>query len=176
MASSPHRKEHPKEWNVWLELPRPRIVRTRQGSKFWLTLLTTVLIVVPLLLLGILFMEWASHPVQETFRAHAWSAAPFIFGPLLVLLVSSLILARDRRLIRYGEISIANIVAVRPRRGGRTVTYVFRTRTGASITASCRDNTRSYVEGMAMPVFFNPAKPAQDQVALCGTPYEPASL
>jgi hypothetical protein len=105
-----------------------------------------------------------------------WSAMPFIAAPLLFMLMLYMFNKRDRKLVSEGEVTIGKVVAVNTKRRYRTVTYEFLDRSGRLITASCPDNTRSFMKGMAIPVFYNSENPENDQIALCGTPYEVAKV
>lgn len=171
--------QHPAEWDIWLQLPRPRRVRMQKKQRFWITLISMAAIMIVALLVGALFAEWQTHPAKGMMGTDILSAAPFIAGGLLLPLILHFFLKHDRRLLGQGELTIGEVVGVHARRGyiglgrgGRTVTYEFLDCSGHLVTASCSDNTRSFSEGMAVPVFFNSESPERNQIALCGTPYE----
>src|SRR5260370_20228347 len=174
MSSLGRYSADPSEWNIWLELPRPRLVRIQRRQRFWVALIFASMSVIATALFAILFTEWQAHPLKKTMHSDIWSAIPFIAGALLFMLMLYMFNRRDRRLVSEGEVTIGKVVAVGTRRKYRTVTYEFLNRSGRLITASCPDNTRSFTEGMAIPVFFNSENPESDQIALCRTPYEVA--
>jgi len=142
-------------------------------QRLWVAVIVASMIAVSTVLLGILVVEWETHPLAQTMRSHIWMASPFIIGPLLFLLIFYVLLRRQRRLVSESEITIGKIVGVRTgRRGVRIATYEFKDRSGRMITASCPDNTRLFAAGMSVPVFFAFENPETNQIALCGTPYE----
>lgn len=172
-SDSPSKSEYPAEWDIWLRLPRPRIVRMQKGQKFWIALIFAAMIAISTTLIGGLVWEWQAHPQKRFMTADIWRATPFIAGGLFLLLVIYIFLKRTRRLVRSGEITIGKVIGTHTgRRRTRVVTYEFLDRSGRLIIKSCVDNTRTFSEGMAIPVFFNPENPESDQVALCGSPYE----
>jgi|SRR5580692_6140317 hypothetical protein len=115
--ASGSKPQHPAEWDIWLQLPRPRVVRRQKRQRFRITLILTAAIAIATLLLGARFAEWQTHPTSQ-------------------------MMDMDHL--------------------------------GRPVTASCPDNTRSFSEGMEVPVFFNSKNPESDQIALCATPYEVA--
>jgi hypothetical protein len=174
-SSVSHSKsQYPAEWDAWLVLPRPRLVRMKKGLWFWIALICTAMIAIPTVLLGALFLEWQAHPAKQMMTDDVWRAMPFIGSGLLILLSIYIFLNKTRRLVTSGELTIGRVTGVRTkgRRQKRIVTYEFLDRSGRSITASCGDSSRTFSEGMAIPVFFNFENPKRDQVALCGSPYE----
>jgi hypothetical protein len=147
-------------------------VRFKQGYRFWLTLVVAACVIIPSLLLGILIVEWRTSPSKQVMNSDIRSAIPFIVLPFAFLLLAFCILARDKRLVTLGEMSIGEVTGVRSRRRGLAITYEFLDRSGRLITASSPDNTRSFSPGMAIPIFYNPESPETDQVALCASVYE----
>jgi len=174
-STSYQKSEYPTEWDVWLRLPPPRVVRMRNGQRFWIALIFAAMIAVSITLLGALLVELQAHPARKTMTDDVWMAVSFIAGGLFFALIIYLCFRRDRRLVRDGQIAIGKVTAVRiGRRGIHLVNYEFLDRSGRMVTMSCPDNTRKFSEGMAMPVFFNPEKPESDQVALCQSTHEVA--
>jgi hypothetical protein len=100
------------------------------------------------------------------------SAIPFMVLPLIFLLLAFRILLGHRRLETHGEVSIGKVTEVRLRRRGLAISYEFLDRSGRLITASSPDNTRAFLPGMVIPIFYNPERPETDQVALSGSVYE----
>lgn len=179
--ASGSKPQHPAEWDIWLQLARPRVVRMQKRQRFWITLILTAAIAIATLLLGAVFAEWQTHPTRQMMETDILGAVPFIACGLFLPLIFQFFLKRDRRLLSQGELTIAKIVGVHVGgghlglgQGGRTVTYEFLDHSGRPVTASCPDNTRSFSEGMEVPVFFNSENPESDQIALCATPYEVA--
>jgi hypothetical protein len=178
-SSVSHSKsEYPAEWDAWLKLPRPRLVRMKKGRRFWIALICVAMIAMPSILLGALFLEWQAHPTKRLMTDDIWRALPFIGGGLFFLLLIYTFLNRTRRLVTNGEVTIGRVTAVRTkgRRRKRIVTYEFLDRSGRLITTSCADSSGTLSEGMVVPVFFNFENPERDQVALCGSPYEVVGL
>jgi hypothetical protein len=174
-SASYSKSGHPAEWDIWLGLPRPRLVRMQKGQRFWVALIFGAMIAVSTILLGALLTEWESHPTKRTMTTDIWTAVPFIAMGIFLPLLMHISLKSDRRLLRSGEVTIGRVTGVRiGRKRSRIVTYEFLDCSGRLITTSCPDNTRSFSEGMAIPVFFNSENPESDQIALCGTPYEVA--
>jgi hypothetical protein len=162
------------QWNAWKASPRPRNVRLKQGYRFWCTLLVATCVIIPSLLLWFLIIEWRASPAKHAMNSDRLNAIPFIVLPLIFLLLAFLTLLGHRRLATHGEISIGKVTNVRLRRWGPAVTYEFLDRSGRLITASSADNTRSFLLGMVIPIFYNPERPETDQIALSGSIYEVA--
>jgi hypothetical protein len=161
------------KWNAWIASARPRIVRLKLGYRFWGILLVATCAIIPSLLIGILIVELRVSPAKQVMKSDLWSALPFIVLPLILLFLAFWLLISHRRLVAHGEISIGKVTEVRlRRRGGPAITYEFLDRSGQLITASSPDNTRSFLPGMAIPIFYNTDSPETDQVALCGAVYE----
>lgn len=176
MSLQDSQPNYPEPWNAWIASPRPRRLRLKHGYRFWVVLLAATLVIIPAVLAGLLVVEWDAHPPSQVFNSDFWSAVPFIVLPLIVLLLMFWIFSKDRRLMTYGEISIGKVTGLRFRRRSPIITYEFLDRSGRLVTTSSPDNTRSFFQGMAIPVFFNPENPEEDQVALCGSVYEVAEV
>jgi hypothetical protein len=166
--------ENPREWNMWLDLSRPRIIHLRRGHKVWITTIAVGLGAITVLTLAFLVVELRLRPVPETLTSDFWAAVPFIVGPVLSLVVLRFIFRGHRELIRNGELVIGRVIGVQTGRNfSRILTYEFLDRAGRLVTGSCNDNDRSFAEGMSVPVFFDAEAPETKQVALSGTSYEP---
>ena len=159
-------------WNAWKVGPRPRIVRLREGYRFWGTLLAATCVIIPSLLLLFLIAEWRTKPAKQVMNSDFWSAMPFIVLPLIFLLFTIWSLVGQKRLVARGEISIGKVTEVRSRRRSVAVTYEFIDISGRLITTSSSDDTRSFSPGMPVPVFYDSECPATKQIALCGSAYE----
>jgi len=171
---SPISLDYPQEWNAWLALPRPRRIHWRRGHRFWTSLIIAVPTLTALSLVGILIAEWRVHPPRGSFKSDVLAAAPFIVLGLFFSFSACTTLTQYRGLVREGELVIGRVVGVRAGcRRSRTVTYEFLDRSGRLITTSCQDQSRSFVEGMPLPVFYDFANPEKKQVAWCATPFEP---
>jgi len=132
-------------------------VRLKQGYRFWATLLAVALVIAPAFVAGFLIVEWRAHPPKQVMDSDFWDAIPFIVLPLIFLLSMLWVFRGQRRLIADGQISIGRVTGVRfRRRRTRMVVYEFLDCSGRSVTASSPDNTGSFSQGMAIPVFFNP--------------------
>jgi hypothetical protein len=160
------------QWIAWKAAPRPRVVHLKHP--FWCALLLVTCVAVPSLLIGFLIMEWRANPPKQVMNSDVWTAMPFILLSLIFLLLAFWILIGHRRLVRDGEISIGKVTGVRSVRRSPYITYEFLDCGGRLITASSPDNTRSFSTGMVVPIFYNPERPQEDQVALCGSFYEVA--
>jgi hypothetical protein len=154
--------------------PPPRIVRLKQGYRFWCALLVATCVIVPSLLLGFLIVERRANPAKQVMNSDFWSTVPFIALPLIFLLLASWISIGHRRLVAHGEVSIGKVIGVRILCRRPDIIYEFLDRSGRLITASSPDDTRSFSSGMVIPIFYNPESPETDQVALCGSAYEVA--
>lgn len=150
------------------------MVRLKHGYRFWRALLLVTCMTIPGCLIGLLIIEWRASPAKQVMNSDVWSAMPFILLPLIFLLLAFWILIEHRQLVTHGELAIGKITNVRLRRRGPAITYEFLDRSGRSITASSPDTTRSVSPGMAVPIFYDPESPQNDQIALCGSVYEVA--
>ena len=167
------RPDYPEQWNGWVACPRPRRLRLKQHYRFWVAFLASTLVIVPATVIGFLALEWRAHPPGKAFKSDFWNALPFVVLPIIVLLLILWILKRDRRMMSHGEISIGKVTRVRRgRRGTPIVTCEFLDRSGRLISVSARDSTRSFAQGMAIPIFYDTGDPEGEHVALCETAYE----
>ena len=160
-------------WSLWRTYQRPRIVRLR--SPFWSVFLLVTLLAVPSLVTAFLIVEWRHSPERQV-SPDLWSALPFILLPIALLVVNFWILIAHRRLVRTGELALAQVIGMKSGRRGPTIRYEFSDRSGRLISASSPDNSRTISVGMIVPVFYNPENPEGDQVALCGSFYEVSNV
>jgi len=152
------------------------MARLKQGYRFWCVLLAATCVIIPSLLIGFLIVEWRASPSKQAGKSDVWGALPFIVLLLFVLLIAFWISNRDKRLVTHGEISIGKVTDVRWRWRRLDITYEFLDISGRLITASSPDNTRSFLPGMVIPIFYNSESPGTDQVALCASVYEVAGI
>ena len=147
----------------------------RLRHPFWCVFLFVTLLAVPSLVTAFLIAEWRSSSEPQVFP-YLWSSLPFVLFPVAFLAVNFWISIVHRRLVKAGEISLANVIGTKSgRRGGRDITYEFSDESGRLISASSPDNSHRISVGMVVPVFYNPDNPQKNQVALCGSFYEVAN-
>lgn len=163
-------------WNAWKDGPRPRPVRLKRSYRFWCGLLAAVCVIVPSLLLGSLMFEWRASPAKHVMNSDLLAALPFMVLPPIFLLIVFWISAGHRRLVAQGEISIGRVTDVRLRRRGPEIAYEFLDGSGRLITGSSPDDTRSFLKGMDVPIFYDPKSPETGLVALCGSAFEVADV
>jgi hypothetical protein len=110
--ASGSKPQHPAEWDIWLQLPRPRVVRMQKRQRISITLILTAAIAIATLLLGARFAEWRTHPTRQMMETDILGAVAFLAGGLFRPLIFHFFLKRDRRLLSQGELTIAKIVSV----------------------------------------------------------------
>jgi hypothetical protein len=110
--------QHPVEWDIWLRLARPRLVRMQKRQRFLITLILTAEIAIATVLLGALFAEWPTHPATRMMETDIWRAVPFMAGDCFAL-VFHFSLKHDRRLLSHGELTIGKVVGMHAGRGYR---------------------------------------------------------
>ncbi len=108
---------------------------------------------------------------------------PAVFGlsAVLLLLSTSYGVAKERRLVATGRVALARVTDLRTKVYGGTnrayylsanyVTYEFEYAQGKIFHWIGQDPTNFLAEGMTVPVFYDPANPA-NQIVACGSSFE----
>jgi len=178
IASKVSKSADPREWDLWLRLPPPRVVRIKEEAKASTARVLAMITI---------FVGFTSLTALLLVELHAYSPTrlrflilsgivPCCAGASAFLFLLALSFKKSRRLVTYGEVAIGTVVGLRTSQlGVHTVTYEFQDNSGRIVSASCTDIGGSVGQGMSIPVFFNPANPTKDQVALCASSYEVCS-
>jgi hypothetical protein len=160
------------EWEPWLRLPRPRVVRIRKETKAaTIRLLTLIGVFVGFSILSaLLLVELHAYSPTQLRIYLLLGLVPCFAGTLLLITSLAFSFRKSRRLVRNGEVAMANVIGFG--RGPHTIIYEFRDGSGRLVSASCPDSTGLFAPGMHIPVFFNSHNPSKEQVALCSSSYE----
>jgi hypothetical protein len=173
-ASKP---QHPVEWDIWLRLARPRLVRMQKRQRFLITLILTAEIAIATVLLGALFAEWPTHPATRMMETDIWRAVPFMAGDCFCPGISLLLEARPktvepRRTNHWQGCGHARRPRI-PRPADEPSPRSCWIAPVASLRRHVRTTPVPFQKGCGS-VFLNSESPESDPIALWGTPYEVA--
>ena len=159
------------QYRLLFELPRPRPVRmTRRGK-------TSVAVIVgAVLMFGLALVAMALLQTPAARRNGAPPSRALVIAlPLGLLTTMALVmqraLARERELLGEGEVVMGRVTKQWTARNGSGIRYEFTTASGETISRMTTDFARQLLEGMTVPVFYDPLEPKK-QVALCAAFYE----
>jgi hypothetical protein len=172
-ASKALHLSEPIEWDAWLRVPPPRVVRLRDGTKVATVFLLTItgIFLGLSILSALLVVQLHAYPPKQLRFILLLGMVPSFAGTLGIFALVAFTFMKSRRLVTNGEVKIGTIRG----RVRNTVNYEFKDGAGRIVSASCVDSTGSLALGMPIPVFFNSEHPKKDQVALCGSAYEVAT-
>jgi hypothetical protein len=159
------------QYRLLLELPRPRPVRMTRRGKMSVTVIAAAVLVFGLVLVAMALLQ----PPAARGNSAPPSRALVIALPLGLLtaiaLVMQRVLARERELLGEGEAVMGRVTKQWTARNGSGIRYEFTTASGETISRMTTDFARQLMEGMTVPVFYDPLEPKK-QVALCAAFYE----
>jgi len=164
-------KDAAEHYSFLLSLPPPRPVRLGRRGQISLTVILLVAFAVEALLIWNLYGTW--------YRTHSFVDfhGPEIFLVCLAVLIASIPffvrrgMVRDQELVENGAVAIARVTGQRSFKNNSTITYEFEDAAGKTISRSANDLTRSFHEGMTVPVFYDRQNPAR-HVAACAALFE----
>ncbi len=159
------------QYRVLRSLPRPRPVRISRRGKTSTTLVTAIGIVFALVLLSNLYLAWIKSGRAFRFDRHTGILAGAALLILLILMTIPKGLAREKKLLANGEVTLARVVGQWQSRNGFSIRYEFRDPADKTVRNLASDYTRSLYEGMTVAVFYDAQKPSR-QVAQCASLYE----
>jgi hypothetical protein len=143
---------------------------TRRG-KMSVTVIAAAVLVFGLVLVAMALLQ----PPAARGNSAPPSRALVIALPLGLLtaiaLVMQRVLARERELLGEGEVAMGRVIKQWTARNGSGIRYEFTTASGETISRMTTDFARQLMEGMTVPVFYDPLEPKK-QVALCAAFYE----
>ncbi len=159
------------QYRLLLELPRPRPIRMTRRGKMSVTVIAGAVLVFGFVLVAMALLQ----PPAARRNSAPPSRALVIALPLGLLtamaLVMQRVLARERELLGEGEVVMGRVIKQWTARNGSGIRYEFTTPSGETISRMTTDFARQLMEGMAVPVFYDPLEPKK-QVALCAAFYE----
>jgi len=164
-------REKTKQYDFLVSLPPPRPVRLGPRGKI---MLTVVLLVVFFL---DAFLIWSLYGVWYGTHSFADFHGPQIFLACLTVLIACVPffvrrgMVRHKNLMENGAVAMARVTGQRTLKNNSIITYEFEDTNGATISESGPDLTRSFFEGMTVPVFYD-AKNPKRQVAACASFFE----
>jgi hypothetical protein len=169
-ASKAMQLSEPIEWDAWLRIPPPRVVRLRDETKVaTVFLLTMIGMFLGLSILSaFLVVQLHAYPPKQLRVILLLGTIPGFAGALGLFALVAFTFMKSRWLVTNGEVKIGTVRG----RMRNKVNYEFKDGAGRLVSASCVDSTGSLAPGMPIPVFFNSEHPEKDQVALCGSAYE----
>ncbi|MHB8754157.1 MAG: hypothetical protein ACYC92_04265 [Candidatus Acidiferrales bacterium] len=167
--------EKAEQYNFLLSLPPPRPVRLGRRGEISLTVILLVAFTVEALLIWNLYGTW--------YRTHSFADfhAPEIVLVCLAILIAGIPffvrrgMVRDQELVENGAVAIARVTGQRTLKNNSTITYEFEDAAANTISRSANDLTRSFYEGMTVPVFYDPQNSAR-HVAACAAFFEVSDL
>ncbi|HVB36392.1 MAG TPA: hypothetical protein VND42_04050 [Candidatus Acidoferrales bacterium] len=159
------------QYHFLVSLPPPRPVRL--GGRGQVLMMGSLLLAFGLeaLLISNLYGTW------ELTRSFADFHGQEIFLTCLAVAVASVPffvrggMARDQDLVENGAVTIARVTGQRTFKMNSTITYEFKDATEKTVSRSANDFTRSFYEGMTVPVFYDPQNPKR-HVAACSSFFE----
>ncbi|MHB8541475.1 MAG: hypothetical protein ACYDCD_11110 [Candidatus Acidiferrales bacterium] len=163
--------EKAEQYNFRISSPPPRPVRLGRRGQISITVILLVAFAVEALLIWNLYEVW--------YRTHSFADfhGPEIFLVCLAILIASIPffvrrgMVRDQELVENGAVAIARVTRQRSFKNNSTITYEFEDAAGKTISRSANDLTRSFHEGMIVPVFYDPQNSTR-QVAACAAFFE----
>jgi len=151
-------------------LPRPRAVRMSRRGKSTSVLVAVILLVSMSLFVAGLTAQSRAAGANKGSPQFVKFALPIVF--ILVFVPFQLLgIARQKRLIAEGEISMGRVKERRIARHGPTIRYEFTTPLGEHFSRSASDGSGQLSTGMSVPIFYEPQRPKK-QLALCASFYE----
>ena len=163
--------EAAEQYGFLLSLPPPRPVRLGRRGQISITVILLVVLAVEALLIWNLYGTW--------YRTHSFADfhGSEIFHVCLTILIANIPffvrrgIVRDQKLVENGAVAIAHVTRQRSFKNNSTITYEFEDAAGKTISRSANDLTRSFHEGMTVPVFYDPQNSTR-QVAACASFFE----
>lgn len=163
--------EKVEQYSFLVSLPPPRPVRLGRRGQISMAVVLLLAFVFEAFLIWNLYRTW--------YRTHSFADfhGPEIFLACLAILIASIPflvrrrMVRDQDLVENGAVAIARVTGQRTFKNNSTITYEFEDAAGKTISRSANDFTRSFYEGMTVPVFYDPQNPKR-HVAACAAFFE----
>ena len=159
------------QYSFLVSLPPPRPVRLGRRGQISMTAILLSSFAFEAFLIWNLYATW--------YRMHSFAdfRGPEIFLACLAVLIASIPffvrrgMVRDQNLVENGAVAIARVTRQRNFKNNATIAYEFQDAAGKTISGSGNDLTRSFREGMTVPVFYDPQNSTR-HVAACASFFE----
>jgi len=161
------------QYSFLVSLPPPRPVRLSRRGQISMTAILLSSFAFEAFLIWNLYATWYGTHSFADFRG------PEIFLACLAVLIASIPffvrrgMVRDQNLVENGAVAIARVTRQRSFKNNATIAYEFQDAAGKTISGSGNDLTRSFREGMTVPVFYDPHNSTR-HVAACAAYFEVA--
>src|ERR1700735_84568 len=142
IASNVGKSTDPREWDLWLRLPPPRVVRIKEEAKAMTArFLAMITIFVGFTALSaVLLVELHAYSPTRLRFIILLGIVPCCASTVVLLFLLAFSFKKSRRLVTYGEVSIGTVVGLRTSQlGVHTVTYEFQDNYGRIVSAFCTD-------------------------------------
>jgi hypothetical protein len=140
-ASKAMQLSEPIEWDAWLRIPPPRVVRLRDETKVaTVFLLTMIGMFLGLSILSaFLVVQLHAYPPKQLRVILLLGTIPCFAGALGLFALVAFTFMKSRRLVTNGEVKIGTVRG----RMRNKVNYEFKDGAGRLVSASCVDSTKS---------------------------------
>jgi hypothetical protein len=158
-----------KQFSRLAELQRPRRVRMSRLGKMNAAVIAISLLMFMAALIVIVVIQPAAG------RARAYPRAAVFLLPVGlavgIVWVMRRSLVQQKWLLEMGSLAMGRVTKQWIARSGYGIRYEFTTASGETISRATTDTSSQLLEGMSVPVFYDPQAPKK-QVALCASFYE----
>jgi hypothetical protein len=156
----------PADFRLLAEMPRPRPVRVSGKGRANL-----VIAMVGVAAFDLIFVihVWRSYRAAGSFAALPradWMWLLLAVGIALIPYATWKNVQRQKELLSTGEVAVARVVQQMRNRATFMIQYEFQDAQGQKVTGLAADTTRSFYEGMSVPVFFD-AQDSRRRVVQC---------
>jgi hypothetical protein len=158
-------------YEALLKTAPPRRLRMTPRGKFNLSLILIIVLVFLSIMLVALYEAWSLTHSFAGFRVREWGMAAFTAVLLLMLLSQWHTQARERDLLRTGEVVGGKVLQKWSGRGASSISYEFQDASGHMHRGAGMDYTGKLEDGMIVPVFYDRRNPRR-QAAACATYHE----
>ena len=158
-----------KQFSRLAELQRPRRVRMSHLGKMNAAVIAISLLMFLAALIVIVVIEPAAGRVPAYPKAGVILLPVALAAGIVWMMRRSLV--QQRWLLEMGSLAVGCVTKQWIARSGFGIRYEFMTASGETISRATTDTSSQLLEGMSVPVFYDPLAPKK-QVALCASFYE----
>jgi heme exporter protein D len=163
-------KEEEARSQAMLAVGRPRPVQLISTGRFYLAVLTGIVLAVEVMLLRYLVKTIVAEGSMAEFSAWNWIAAAGAVALLVVLVAIPLRLRRQKRLLENGEVALGRVTRQWKAGGNSWIQYEVNLG-GATLRKKSHDPSHRLYTGMKVPIFYD-AEDLSRQVPCCAAYYE----
>jgi hypothetical protein len=144
-----------------LEMPRPRPVRVSRKGRSSLLIAMTGVAAFDLIFLTHVWRSYRAAGSLSALPRADWVWMVFALAIALIPYATWKNVQRQRALLVTGEVAIAKVLRQFSNRSTFTIQYEFSDALGQKVTGLATDTTRSFYEGMNVPVFYDAQNPGR---------------